>query len=173
MQVIKRFINSPWLVRIRRNHALEHATIHILSERFPHTSFVGRSDAGGFFLIGQVSTENLADAVQEAQARLQAGERHLAVHPNCGTNMLTAGMIAGGASFLALQGSTEKKFKDRLDRLPIAMMASTFAFMLAQPLGAAVQRRVTTQSDLGSMQIASIRLLSSGRAKTHRILTTD
>ena len=50
---------SP-ISRIRRNHGLEHATIHVLSEANPRRRLIGRSDYGGFWLLGEVSTEELA-----------------------------------------------------------------------------------------------------------------
>ena len=56
-------------MHIRRNHALEHATIHLLSARHPHLSLVGRSDTAGFYLFGNVPTELVDEAVHEALSR--------------------------------------------------------------------------------------------------------
>ena len=82
--------------RIRRNHGLEHATIHILSEGHKRFSAQGNSDHRGFHLniYGDVTEEEVAAAVAEAHRRLRAGERHLAVHPNCGTVLVTTAMLA-------------------------------------------------------------------------------
>jgi len=60
---IQQCLSLPVLSRIRRNHGLEHATINILSERFPNTTLIGRSDRQGFYLYGQVSTEALRQAI--------------------------------------------------------------------------------------------------------------
>ena len=75
------------IARIRRNHGLEHATIHVLSEGHKRFSAQGNSDHRGFHLniYGDVTGEEVAAAVAEAHRRPRAGERHLAVHPNCGT----------------------------------------------------------------------------------------
>jgi hypothetical protein len=165
------FLANPTLERIRRNHGLEHATIHILNARFPHTPLAGRSDARGFFLFGDVSTEAVEQAVSEALSRLRAGEADLAIHPNCGTNILTAALLAGSASFVSLVGARHEGWRDRLARLPLAVAASVFALILAQPLGTAVQRHVTTQGDPGTLRLLSVQRLHRGRASLHRILT--
>ena len=84
------------IARIRRNHGLEHATIHVLSEGHKRFSAQGNSDHRGFHLniYGDVTGEEVAAAVAEAHRRLRAGERHLAVHPNCGTVLVTTAMLA-------------------------------------------------------------------------------
>ncbi|MBK7218967.1 MAG: hypothetical protein IPH95_18425 [Candidatus Promineofilum sp.] len=84
------------IARIRRNHGLEHATIHVLSEGHKRFSAQGNSDHRGFHLniYGDVTEEEVAAAVAEAHRRLRAGERHLAVHPNCGTVLVTTAMLA-------------------------------------------------------------------------------
>ena len=82
--------------RIRRNHGLEHATIHVLSEGHKRFSAQGNSDHRGFHLniYGDVTEDEVAAAVTEAHRRLRAGERHLAVHPNCGTVLVTTALLA-------------------------------------------------------------------------------
>ena len=85
-------LNAPTISRIRRNHALEHATLHILAQRFPGKPMAGHSNPRGFWILGDVPTEEIKSAVESALARLRAGESHLALHPNCGTNIAVAGM---------------------------------------------------------------------------------
>ncbi|MCA9975081.1 MAG: hypothetical protein KC413_05000, partial [Anaerolineales bacterium] len=82
--------------RVRRNHGLEHATIHMLSEKHTQFSAQGNSDHRGFNLnvYGSLSEEDVTAAVQEAYRRLKAGQHHLAVHPNCGTVLLTTATLA-------------------------------------------------------------------------------
>ena len=60
--------------RIRRNHGLEHATIHVLSRMRPRARMAGHSDPGGFWLLGELSSEDVYTAVEEALTRLRAGE---------------------------------------------------------------------------------------------------
>src|SRR4051812_5842427 len=84
---------SMLLLRTRQHHAIEHATIHMLAERFPRQPFSGISDPLGFTLYGNVSEESARRAVGDALLRLQAGQSELAIHPNCGTNLATTGLL--------------------------------------------------------------------------------
>jgi hypothetical protein len=137
---------------VRRNHALEHATMHALSERHRSLRLVGRSSLWGFYIYGQVSTEDVVAAAQEGLRRLKAGQRRMAIHPNCGSNLAVAGTLAGLGAFLALGGgstSQERSRMERLARLPFAFAAATLGIILAQPLG-------TAQADVGDLHIVSV-----------------
>ncbi len=160
---------TPVLSRIRRNHGLEHATIHILSKKVPGISTAGHSDAGGFWLLGDLDTEQVRAAVHEALARMRAGEHHLAVHPNCGTNFVVSGAFAGLAGAAALMGA--RRPSDKLSRLPLAMTFATIALILVHPLGFRVQQRVTTSGHPGTLEIVGINPTRRGRWQAHRILT--
>jgi len=167
---MNQILEIPVVSRIRRNHGLEHATIHLLSKAKPGRPLAGHSDMGGFWLLGEVNTEELTEVVQQALARLQAGERDLAVHPNCGTNFATSGVFAGLGAFVAFAGAG-RKFRDKLERLPLAMMFATIALILTQPLGPRLQREVTTSGDPGELHILRVtRTLVNGRT-AHRVET--
>ena len=56
-------LDIPLLFRIRRNHGLEHATINILSLRFPYRRIMGYSFPDGFFILGEIPTADLREAV--------------------------------------------------------------------------------------------------------------
>jgi hypothetical protein len=163
-------LDTPYLSRIRRNHGLEHASLHLLSQRFPGRAFSGHSDAGGFWIIGDASREEVGVLVQEALMRMNAGEKSLAVHPNCGTNFVTSGILAGLAGFLAF-ASGGYRLRDRLERLPLAATLSILALILARPLGLLLQREVTTSGNPGGLQVVSITSSQRGRWMTHRIKT--
>lgn len=156
--------------RIRRNHGLEHATIHVLTAANPRRRLLGRSDYGGFWMLGEVSTEELTEAVLTAMARMRAGEHNLAVHPNCGTNYVTYGAVAGIGAFAALAGAGPKQ-RDKLERLPLAALLATLGLILAQPLAFRVQKRVTTSGDPGSLRIESVIRTDIGGRTAHRIKT--
>jgi hypothetical protein len=171
---VQQLFNIPLISHTRRNHALEHATIHIASRRFPNSTFIGRSDSRGFYLYGDVGTETLRECIEEGLARLRSGEKQLAVHSNCGTNYLTTAVMVAGVSFLALMGTRkDERPVDRLLRLPMAIVAAVFAIVLAQPLGSTLQQRITTNSDPGPLEIVSVRRLSSGKPIVHRVLTRN
>ena len=169
---MKQILEYPTISRTRRNHGLEHATIHLLSRAKRGRPLAGHSDAGGFWLLGEVDTEELTETVQQALARLQNGERELAVHPNCGTNFATSGVFAGIGAFLAFAGSGSK-FRDKLERLPMAMVFTTLALILTQPLGFRLQREVTTSGDPGDLRILRVTRSSLNGRTAHRVETAD
>jgi hypothetical protein len=162
-------LESPILSRIRRNHGLEHATIHVLSRQNPGVSLVGHSDAGGFWLIGDLATDQVVDGVQTALARLRNGEQKLAVHPNCGTNFVTSGAFAGVAAAAVFMGA--RKVTDKFARIPLAIALATMALIAAQPFGFIVQERVTTSGVPGALEIVEVIPSRRGRFNAHRVVT--
>jgi hypothetical protein len=164
------FLNRPLLSRLRRNHALEHATIHLLSARYPWGTFIGRSDVQGFYLFGDVPGTAVREAVVEALARLRAGDSRLSIHPQCGTNLLTSGVLGASAAFAAFAGSPTSR--SRLSRLPMAILLTALALLVAQPLGTALQRSVTTQADPQTLRVDEVRTWQRGRTTLHRVRTT-
>jgi hypothetical protein len=150
----------------RRNHALEHATIHLLNRRFPTLYLVGWSSPFAFYIYGHVPADAVRGAVQEGLARLRRGESHLAVHPRCGTNIVTAGALAGLVAFLAMLPGNDR---DRRARLPLVVLLSTLALLFAQPLGTAVQQWVTTDARVVDGMEPRITYGQSGQTPVHRV----
>ena len=155
-------LNFSWLSRVRRNHALEHATMQVLSERHHALQLMGRSSIWGFYIYGQAPTESVLAAAQEGLRRLKAGQRQMAIHPNCGSNLAIAGVLAGLGAFLALGGLSGADSKrrenlwERLSRLPLACTSAILGILLARPLGPIFQAHVTTQPDVGDLCIVSV-----------------
>ena len=130
----------------------------------------GHSDLGGFWIIGDLSVEELASAIQVARARLESGESKLAVHPNCGTNIATSGVLAGLAAAVVMFG-VGKRARDNLDRLPLAILVATLALIVSQPLGLQLQEHVTTSAVLGRLRVVEIIPRLQGKVKAHRVVT--
>lgn len=162
-------LNLPLILETRRNHALEHATIHILSAKYPERHIAGHSNPTGFFILGNVTREDLSAAVKEGLTRLRAGERNLAIHAGCGTNFATAALLAGTLAWLPLSGA--KSTRRRLWLLPFAVIFGVLGYVLSQPLGPLMQAKVTTEADPGDMQIESITLLRKRGLAVHRVIT--
>ncbi len=156
-------LETPIVATIRRNHALEHATVHLLS-RGPYTQVMGRTTTDGFYVYGPVETQEVAAAASEALARLRAGEHELAIHPRCGTNLAVTGLLAGLSCFLVWGGKGR-----RLTKLPRLLLAATIAVMAAQPLGLLVQERLTTSTDLEEMTIKGVTRQEVGRVVIHKV----
>jgi hypothetical protein len=151
---------------VRQNHALEHATMHVLSRRHPYLGLWGRSTPVGFLIVGSLETHEVANAASEALARLQQGQAYLAVHPNCGTNLAITGIVAGTAAFGATLGRSRSKF----ERLPLALMAATLAALAARPVAQRIQEHITTSPDVDGVYIADVIRQERGRFVTHKVI---
>jgi len=149
------FLDLPIIKRIRRNHGLEHATIHVLSHKVKNLSMAGRSTSAGFYLYGNVPTREVERAVREALHRMRNGEHGLAIHPNCGTGLVTAGFLTSVTTLVATSGM-RNSISDRLSRLPSIVLMSTLALILSQPLGLALQHHFTTLGDPGDTEVLDI-----------------
>lgn len=62
-------LNLPLILETRRNHALEHATLHMLARKYPHQSMAGHSNPTGFFLLGSFETDDVRSAAAEADRK--------------------------------------------------------------------------------------------------------
>ena len=159
--MLKRLINS-----VRRNHALEHATISILLTKHGQIRVVGRAAPDGFYIYGDVPTERLEEFAEEALERLLGGEAHLAVSPHCGTNIAVAGLLAGVGSYVAMGARS-----DRLSGLPGAIIASVAAVIASQPVGRWVQRHYTTSPDVDGMRVVSVKRAGGPINNVHKVRT--
>lgn len=152
-QYAKPVLQLPRILLIRRNHGLEHATIHMLSRRMRNLRMAGRSSARGFILLGDAPTEQIESAAQEALNRMKKGEHGLAVHPNCGTNLVTQGVLATLAAYAGLGVKRERVF---FSRFGMIMLMMVLAFIAGQPLGMALQRHFTTEGNPGDLEVVSV-----------------
>ncbi|MDZ8054138.1 MAG: DUF6391 domain-containing protein [Aulosira sp. ZfuVER01] len=139
------------ILMLRQVHALEHATVWVLSEsNRVHTSrdtvqvdnelLSGLSTEHGFYLYGEVNISDLRRAVTLALHRLTSGEGDLAVHPRCGTNLSVAMLLTAGLSvgvYLLLP------FRP-IEQLIGLGLAATTAAEIAPDLGSMAQRYLTT-----------------------------
>ncbi len=184
--------------RIRRNHGLEHATIHMLTEKHRTFSAQGDSDHRGFRLniYGPIDEEDVYDAVETAYRRMKAGEHSLAVHPNCGTVLLTTATLAtlAGQATFGLERLRQRRSANPgsvlFNALPSAILAVVAALIISKPVGVHLQEKYTTEGDLGDLKIRRMRrvppspisrlfqlLLTPGKkelqATSYRIETSD
>jgi hypothetical protein len=154
------------IAAIRRNHALEHATVSILLGRLGQdTRLVGRATWDGFYIYGNVPADKISECAAEGLARLKQGESHLAVSPLCGTNLAVAGILAGLASVVAVGK------RRRFERLPNVLTAAVLAVVGAQPLGRLVQRHVTTSADVDGLEIVGVSPAGRGLIPLHKVKT--
>lgn len=148
--VIARLAEITPTNKVRRNHALEHATITVVTERHPSVFLTGRSNRKGFYVFGEIETSELRDAMSEALMRLRNGEEELAIHPRCGTNLAVAGLLSGTSAALAAQ------LKPRQNRFSYAVLASLLSLLVAPQVGMAAQRHLTTLAELGDLEVEQV-----------------
>jgi membrane protein implicated in regulation of membrane protease activity len=134
---------------LRRNHALEHATIVVMMQREPGRRFNGFSDDDGFFVQGVRSTDDVDGAAREALKRLRAGEKGLAIHRNCGTTIVAANMLAAVFFLVALGVGLYLGWPLYL----LILGGVALSLLLRVPLSLLLQRFVTTDSNLSNVEV--------------------
>jgi hypothetical protein len=164
-------LELPFVLETRRNHALEHATLHVLADKYPTKPMAGHSNPTGFFILANVPTEDIQAAVTQALTRLRAGEHDLAIHAGCGTNLATSALVAGTFAWFILRGG--RSTLGRLLRLPLALMFALVGLAVSQPLGPLLQAKVTTDAEMGNLQLVSITPAVEGRVQAHRVRTSN
>lgn len=130
---------------LRQVHALEHATVWVLSslnknQAQDDQTIGGLSTEQGFFLYGKINPLQLKKAVQLALTRLQKGEWNLALHPRCGTNASVATLLTAG-TILTTHLILPKEPLTQLFGLGLASLAANY---FAPEIGMSVQRYLTT-----------------------------
>lgn len=140
------------ILMLRQVHALEHATVWVLSNSGASAAvdsagttrdnelLGGMSTEHGFYLYGQVNATDLRRAVRIALQRITSGEWNLAVHPRCGTNLSVSMMLTFG---LAL-GMHLILPRGPIEQLVALGVAATAASQIAPNAGAIAQKYLTT-----------------------------
>ena len=161
-------MNLDFLKRIRRNHGLEHATITIAHSKLNESGILGgNSTQWGFFVYGDVPTDVLSRAADEALERLKAGEKELAVSPYCGTNLVVAATLTGLACAWAL--GSERRWSN----FPRVVSASLMALVASRSIGMKVQRYLTTTGAVGRLRIKDIDHIGVGSLTVHMVRTSS
>jgi hypothetical protein len=161
------------LLMLRQVHALEHATVWLLSqtERSPYSSLLplqpdneslgGLSTDRGFYIYGQVNKIELQRAVRVSLQRLTSGEWDLALHPRCGTN-LSVGMLLGLGLVMSMHLLLPRSPLEQMLGLGVA---ATAAANLTPELGMLAQRYITTAIPF-NLEIVDITALPDETGRT-------
>lgn len=150
---------------VRENHALEHATIVLLSKRFPDVRFSGISFASGFFVFGDVPTAAVRPAADQALARLRGDEPEMAIHERCGTNLAVTGLLTAGAAMAVA------RLRRPYSNFNNVLLATTASLVAARPLGLLVQRYITTRTPASNFRIGEISRTSVLGTPAHFVRT--
>jgi uncharacterized protein YqhQ len=135
---------------IRRNHAIEHATINVLEQLAGHNlNISGLSREDGFYISGIQNPEMVEDAAIKSLRLLKQGNCHLAIHKRCGTDMAIANFVSA-LIFLILLFTTGMF---SILNIVIALLLSN---LISPYLGGYVQKYFTTSCDVANMEIVGL-----------------
>jgi hypothetical protein len=145
-----------------------------MQDKHPPRIYGGRSDSGGFTVWGEVETPQVEQAANDALRRMKSGEKSLALHPQCGTNLVTTGVLVSLAAWVTSIG-VRRGARDFSDRLPAMLLLSLLALIFGPRLGMRVQEHFTTSGEPGELSVKTIEksnLPLMGQSVTvHRITT--
>jgi hypothetical protein len=161
-------LDLPFIGATRRNHALEHATLHVLAQKYPNRMLGGHSNPTGFFIVGDVPLEAVTDAATGRCGGCGRGERELAIHPGCGTNFATSALLGDAGVVRAARGpfgyraGAAAASRDRPGRCRRCPQPSA---------GTDDATKITTDAEMGAMHVTGVRHSLRGRVTAHRVLT--
>lgn len=148
--VPQQIVNIAKNKAIRRNHALEHATINVL-ERYAgkRLPLSGLAQKNGFIISGATDPDLVIEAACEGLYLLKKGEYQLAIHRNCGTSIAIANFLA---ALLFLIFLIQTGYFSIL-AIVIALLAAN---LLGPYLGEFAQKYFTTSCDVENLEIVGI-----------------
>ena len=135
--------------RLRSNHALEHATINAIEERFGPQRLAGMAREDGFLIRGAGDPSLVEAYARQGLERLRQGEANLAIHDRCGTSIASANVISS-IVFLALL------FQTGLFTLWNVILAMLIANLTGPLLGRLVQKLLTTSPHVENVEIMGV-----------------
>lgn len=138
---------------LRRNHALEHATIAVMMEREPGRKLNGFSNDDGFYVQGVRSLEEVDSAARAALDRLHGGEKSLAIHRNCGTTIVAANLLAAVTFIGVIAAGLFMGMGIGVEFYLLLVAGMLVSLLLRVPLSLFLQRFVTTQHDLSNAEV--------------------
>jgi hypothetical protein len=125
------------------------------------------SFAAGFFVFGDVPTEDVRALAEQALGRLRGGQPEMAIHERCGTNLAVAGLLTG------LSAMTVARMRKPYNTFNNVVLASTAALVMARPLGLLVQKYVTTRTPGPTMRISGVRRFMFLGSPAHFVSTEN
>lgn len=137
---------------VRRNHAIEHATVNVLEERYGSQLVDGCATTEGFRIRAAIDPALLLDAAREGLLRLQRGDRALAIHGRCTTALLLS-YLTVSSSLISLLATTNTVSPQNLALVLVLTVAAT------PKISRLVQRFLTTSLDVKGMTIGAVELV--------------
>ena len=135
---------------IRRNHAVEHATINVLEEvAGQRLNISGLSQEDGFYIAGIQNPEMVEEAAFRGLNLLRQGNCQMAIHRRCGTDVAIANFISALVFLILL-------FTTGMFSLLNMIIALLLSNLISPYLGELVQKYFTTSCQVGNMEIVGL-----------------
>lgn len=139
---------------LRKNHALEHATVNVLETKYGYNNLSGLAEESGFYINGVVNPADVEAAAREGLLRLQQGESNLVVHKQCGTSLTVANLVSAVVFIFLLLATGSFSLLNML-------LAIVIANFVGPQLGVWVQKKFTTSAEVANIEIDGVQLLQS------------
>ncbi len=152
VNVPRQILNLVHGLAVRRNHAIEHATVNVLEERYGSQLVDGCATPEGFRIRAAIDPVLLFDAAREGLLRLQRGDRALAIHRRCATALVLT-YLTLGSSLITLLLATDAISPFNLTLVLILTVAAT------PKVSRLLQRFLTTSMDVKGMSIGAVELV--------------
>jgi hypothetical protein len=104
---------------------------------------------------------------------LKSGHTHLAVHKNCGTNVVVTAVLTTMATLMGLGRRTRRPIRRLVRRLPYAILLNAVALFAAPSAGHWIQSKVTTDPNLEALEIGKISSDRKGKMQRIRVQTVQ
>jgi uncharacterized protein YqhQ len=148
---------------LRRNHAIEHATINVLEQSAGHRlNISGLSREDGFYIAGIQNPEMVEQSAVKGLSLLKQGNCQLAIHRRCGTDVAIANFISA-LIFLVLL------FTTGMFSLWTIIIALLLSNLMSPYLGELVQKYFTTSCNVSNMKVEGLEY-EIGRGEADNIL---
>ncbi len=135
---------------VRQNHALEHAAINVIEEKYGGVyNLSGYAQEDGFIIKGSAPADMVYEAADIGQRRMAGGERGLAVHKRCGTSLAVTNLISSIIFLILL-------FKYGYFNFLNILIAILAASLIGSFFGRFVQLYLTTSQDVQNIAIVDI-----------------
>ena len=154
-------------LNVRRNHAIEHATVSILTEQKIKSAVIGFAIPSGFIIYSKSNKDEILSAANHGLKLMKSGISEISISQFCGTNLVVAALLTG-VSTLLLGKILGKKSKNILNITNGFLLSA----LLSKPIGRIVQKYVTTDSNVKNIQIKNIVSLKIGTFHINFISTT-
>jgi len=159
---------SKITLNVRKNHAIEHATVSVLlAEGKKKSAVLGFAIPTGFIISSKSNKNEILSAARSGLKLIQSGDEEVSISQFCGTNIVVAAFISG-VSTLLISRILGKKSKNILNMANGFILSSLFS----KPIGRLVQKYVTTNSNVKNIKISKGRSIKLGSFYIHYVSTS-